>query len=283
MTRKQPRGKSARRRHRLAAACFFLLPFSVSLVSGCRSCERVEAELRARENEVRELKEELHRLEAMNEGFMREQAAKPNASAKVVPEYAAHTFQIKEVVLGRQTGGYDEDDCPGDEGLQIVLEPRDGDGHAIKAPGSLQVTALEIQSQGIKTGLSTWDIPPENLRRTWKSGLLATGYYLHLPWKNWPTASKIRVIARFTLADGRFFEADKDVTIRPTKNRKPDTVLPTPSAEEELPLPEPRKVEPQPEARSLPAEPINQPGTIERTGIWQTAPPAPAELMPPHR
>lgn len=273
---------------RFAACSLFLFPFV--LVSGCRSCERVEAELRARENEVRELKEELARSEAINEGFMREQGMKANSSSKVItPEYAAHTTQIKEVVLGRQTGGYDEDDCPGDEGLQVVLEPRDSDGHAIKAPGALQVSALEIQTQGVKTPLSTWDIPPENLRRTWKSGLLSTGYYIHLPWKNWPSVTKLRVVARFTLADGRFFEADKDVTIRPTKNRKPDAVPPgSPLPDEDLPLPLPRKAEPSSEPESRIPTQIDplQANPVERTGIWQATTPAssgPAQLLPPNR
>lgn len=299
--RKQSKGKSHRPGPRLAACAFFLFPFSFLLVSGCRSCERVESELRARENEVRELKEELHRLEAINQGMLHEQAANANSSAKISPEMGAHTFQIKEVVLGRQTSGYDEDDCPGDEGLQVVVEPRDADGHSLKAPGALQVTALEIQPQGIKTTLSTWDVPPEQLRRTWKSGLLSTGYYVHLAWKSWPSVTKLRVVARFVLADGRVFEADKDVTIRPTKNRKAETTVPLPT--EDLPLPEPRKVEPQalpeaprpagpqlpllPESRAPQAiEPIQGAPMIERTGIWQAAPPpppGPAQILPPSR
>ncbi len=77
----------------------------------------------------------------------------------------------------------------------------------------LVVQALEVDSQGLKKPLSSWMVPEEQLRRNWRSGLLTTGYFVVLPWQNPPTSEKLRVVARFTLADGRLFEADKDVTI----------------------------------------------------------------------
>src|SRR5439155_24466275 len=55
-----------------------------------------------------------------------------------------------------------------------------------------------------------------SLRKTWRSGLLSSGYQVVLPWKAWPSSEKLRVTARFTLVDGRSFEADKDVSIRLT-------------------------------------------------------------------
>src|SRR5207253_9733379 len=106
-------------------------------------------------------------------------------------------------------------------------EPRDGDGHAIEAPGALHVEALEINTEGIKTPISSWDISPDRLRRIWRVGLLSSGYVIVLPWQHWPTSEKVRVVARFTLIDGRVFEADKDVTVRltPQARQKPLPLL----------------------------------------------------------
>src|SRR5207302_8908304 len=125
------------------------------------------------------------------------------------------------------TGGVDEDGCPGDEALEVVVEPRDADGHTIKAPGSVHVEALEISPEGLKVPLSSWDLTPEQVRHTWRSGLLSTGYFIVLPWKNWPSSEKLRVVAQFTLADGRLFEADKDITVRlsPLTRRKTAPLL----------------------------------------------------------
>ncbi len=228
---------------------FFLFP--VLFLAGCRNCDLVEAELRSRESDLRELRADLARAEGENEALMHEVGAlRQGTSSKITPELASQTYTLKQVVLGRGTGGYDEDNCPGDEALQVVLEPRDSDGHSIKAPGALHVEAQEITPEGLKIPLSSWEIPPHQLRRSWRSGLLSTGYVVVLPWQNWPSSEKIRVIARFTLADGRVFEADKDVTIRlaPAAYRKtaplphpldgPGPVLPEPDET----LPPPRKV-----------------------------------------
>jgi hypothetical protein len=217
------------------------------LLAGCRhNSDLVEAELRTKESELREARGDLLRSESFNEALQRElHAAQSNSAAKIPPELSSQIYTLKEIALGRQTGGYDDDDCPGDEALQVVLEPRDTDGHTIKAPGMLRVEALEITSEGLKIPLSAWDVPPDQLRKTWRNGLLATGYYVVLAWKNWPANEKLRVIARFTLADGRLFEADKDVTIRltPAAKRKPANVpsLEVVPVEPETPLPLPQK------------------------------------------
>jgi hypothetical protein len=150
---------------------------------------------------------------------------------------------VREVTLGRQTGGYDVDGCPGDEALQVVLEPRDPDGQAVKAPGSLHVEAMQISAEGLKALLSSWDVSAPDLRRTWKNGLFATGYYVILPWKSAPATSRLRVVARFTSLDGRVFEADKDITIRLPPGAEGKAVptvpgaAPRPISEPELPMP----------------------------------------------
>ena len=184
--------------------------------AGCRNCDLVEAELRTLERDLTELKGELFRSEAHNEALQREMRNLRQGAVKATPEEASQQFTLRQIVLGRGTGGYDKDNCPGDDALQVVLEPRDGDGHAVKASGSLYVEVVEINREGLKTFLSSWDVPPEQLRRTWRSGFLSSGYDVVLPWKAWPNSDKLRVVARFSLADGRTFEADKDVTIRLT-------------------------------------------------------------------
>ena len=146
-----------------------------------------------------------------------------SGSAKILPEQASQVTAIKQINLGRMTGGYDVDHCPGDEAVQVVLEPKDCDGHTIKSPGSLKVGVLEVTHEGIKKPLSCWDVTPEQLRRTWKSGLMGNAYYIVLPWTNWPTTEKLRVVAQLTTEDGRTFEADKDIKIHLTAEteRKP--------------------------------------------------------------
>ncbi len=128
---------------------------------------------------------------------------------------------VRSLTLG-MTGGSDSGSCPGDSALQVTLEPRDCDNHVVKVPGAARIIVLEISSEGTKKPLSEWDVSPEQLRKAWGKRLFGSGYTLILDWKVYPSTTKLRVIAKFLAADGREFEAEKDITIKlvPIDKRK---------------------------------------------------------------
>jgi hypothetical protein len=235
---------------------------SALFLAGCRNCDLVEAELRSRDNELRELRAELDHMGAQRDALERQfGAAHLEGGPHLPPEAAAQVYSLKSIALGRSTGGLNDDKDPGDEALQVLVEPRDSDNHTVKAPGTLTVLAFEVSPEGVKKPLSSWRIPPDQLRRTWRSGLLTTGYSVVLPWKAYPSSEKMRVVAQLVLPDGRLFEADKDVTVHlvPVAFQKggprpcPLEVDEPPPGE--VPLPMPRPVIP---ARTGAAQPPNR-------------------------
>jgi hypothetical protein len=268
----------------------FLLPAALCFIlSGCRhGRDLVEAELRTKDRDLHCIRDELYRSESFNESLRRELCALRGISpSHLTPEGASQTYGVTTVTLGRGTGGYDADGAPGDEALQVVLEPKDPDGHTIKAPGTVEVQALEITKEGLKTPISAWNVSPDQLRRSWKSGLLSTGYSLVLPWQMWPSSEKIRVVVRFKLEDGRLFEADKDVTVRVAPEHKrrmppadgimPPEPIPPPK---EFEAPQPRKLQ-----RSIPGDgwsdmPLSQ-ASAESWHTSAAAPASAAELLRP--
>lgn len=293
------------RRLRRFTLCLLSVALTLLPLAGCRShrTDLLEAELRTLEQDLYHLRSELHRSEACNDALQRELGAvRKGVLVSPLPEQASQTLSLRQIALGRGTGGHDDDDCPGDEGIQIVVEPRDQDNHTIKAPGTLYVQALEITPEGLKQPVSAWEVTPDQLRRKWQSGLLSTGYRVTLPWQSWPCNEKVRVVARFILADGRTFEAEKDITIRPTSpaRRKalpppePGIPLPPRKPDPEESLPPPRKVEPSPgpdlhsaskQAWTNPQ--WKNPPPPDDAGIWQPNKPPPIhtaiQLLPPVR
>lgn len=250
-----------------------LLPLLALAFAGCRTASRtepLEADNRKKEIEIRELRERLDHCESVNNGLMREiygvqgampsgePARMPPVSAKPPADLTAPVAGLKEVTIGRGTGGIDEDKLPGDEAIQVNLEPRDGDNHVIKVPGTVQITVLEVKPGGVKVPIGSWEIPPEKLRPLWKPGFMSSGYSIVLPWQKWPTTNKLRVVVRFILSDGRVFEADKDVTVKPPKMPAPPPMMQHPPhpagpmeehgpALDDQPLPSPRPTGPPPE------------------------------------
>lgn len=128
---------------------------------------------------------------------------------------------IKQIEFGRGTGGVDEDRNNNDELLQVVLEPKDTDGHTVKAPGTLHLQAYEITPEGFKQPLSSWDISAEDLRKSYKSGLFQSGHIIVVPWKAIPTTEKLRLTAQLRLESGQAFEVEKEVKVRLAAGTQP--------------------------------------------------------------
>jgi hypothetical protein len=277
-----------RARRGIGASSLLALACSLFLTAGCRNCDKVEAELRSKDRDLYSLRDELYRSEAFNEALRREVCALRGIStSQITPEAASQTFTITTVTLGRGTGGYNSNGGPGDDAVQVVLEPKDPDGHTIKAPGAVEVLAQEINREGLKTPLCSWTISPDQLRRAWRSGLLSTGYSLILPWKIWPRSEKVRVTAHFKLNDGRLFEADKDVTVKLAPQHKRHMPL----ADGAVPvdtMPPADFVPPSPHKLDGPAPPDgwnDMPLSRAEAGKWHHTAASPlsgaAELLPP--
>jgi hypothetical protein len=258
-------------------ACWLGLVLAVAFGAGCRhnNCDLVEAELRARECDVRELRDELERCTIYNQALQQEVHALRGIPGGPHPTAA---YPVKSLALGRGTGGHSSGSCAGDDGLEVFVEPRDPEGQAIKVPAALLVQAVEINSQGLKRPLSSWEVPPDQLRKSWRSGLMSTGYSVVLPWKVWPTTDKVRVIAQLRLADGRTFEADKDVTVRvPPADRRPALPVETTPTPAPVPAPTPTPTpSPTPQGPMLPS-PADDPPPAS------PPPAAPPRVLPPPR
>ena len=140
-----------------------------ALAAGCKSSGLLEAELRARDEDLRELRAELERTESHNQQLQRElhHAHEVNVGppapdgTPAAPPPSLSPSRLKTLTLGRQTGGLERDGIPGDEALQVVLEPRDCDNHTVKIPGSVQITAMEVTPEGVKKPLSTLQVSAE--------------------------------------------------------------------------------------------------------------------------
>ncbi len=207
-----PHSTSRPRHERSRWGRLVLLGGMVIAVVGCRPHKRydlIESELRTRERELSAAQSELRNTRQLNDAYQRQ------TRGPVVGDEGGLPFQpLKELILGTGTGGADNDSQPGDEALQVVLVPRDEDNSAVKVPATVTILAYEVARSGTKTAIGRWDVSPDQLRKTWRSGLFATGYYVLLQWDQLPSTEKVRLVVRMQTLDGRTFEADKDITVR---------------------------------------------------------------------
>ena len=201
------------------------ISFSLIGLLGCKANTKydgIEAELRTRNRELSETQRALDRSRETNRAYEQSHGAIPGMAH--APQ--GGTCGIREIALARGTGGVDDDAIPGDEYLMVVIVPTDEDKSAVKAAGRATIGAWEYGPDGLKRLIGTWEVSAEQLRSTWKSGLLATGYFVPLQWQQFPTTSKVRVAVRLTSTDGRMFEADRDISVRPMTGALPSPTAP---------------------------------------------------------
>ncbi|MFO0863637.1 MAG: hypothetical protein U0744_03075 [Gemmataceae bacterium] len=127
------------------------------------------------------------------------------------PLETTNTRPTHRIVFGKLTGGLDRDGQPGGQ-LSIVVEPQDHFAKSLRTPGKLQILAINASKRRERTDCDL-ECAEEKLAPLWKQGLLNVGYHLELAWPTPPTADHLRLIARLTAADGRTYEAAKDIRI----------------------------------------------------------------------
>ncbi len=264
---------------RRVAVCGVASLLVLPLVTGCKSNNRydlIEAELRTRERELADTRAALDRSRNLLRAY---EVAQQNNSPPTGPQVGGGGvfMAVKEISIGRGTGGVDDDGLPGDEGLMVVVVPKDEDGSAVKVPARVQMAAWEITPAGLKNPIGSWTVPSDKLRPTWKSGLISSGYFISVPWQTPPSTDRVRIAVRLITTDGRAFEADRDVYVKPPyPPRGGGNVLP-------YPQPAPGGA-PGPAVPTIPTPPGGrQPLFPEMPppGVPSAVPPGTEELPPP--
>jgi len=258
-------------------------------VAGCKSPNhKLESELRSRDNDIDYLKNELYRSKTYNKAMEMELHATRGEVPPGTPyDPLNKVYPLKNITLGRQTGGVDLDGQTGEEALQVIIEPKDAESHVVKVPGSVLIQVIEISTEGLKTPLSTWQVSNDELSKSWRNGLLTTGYALTMQWKLWPNSDKLRVIVHFKLDDGRLFEAEKDFTLKlpPAYLRKaPSVETQTIPPTSTMIIPSPGISNPAPVTSNVPLpNPMREPvyAPVPNTNTAPTPLPAPTPAPTP--
>jgi len=112
------------------------------------------------------------------------------------------------------TGGYNMDGQAGDEGIVIVVRPRDAEGRLIEAPAPVTVVVLDPALSGEAARVARWDFTAEEVAaRCGRSGD-GEGIRLEMVWPaDPPQHDRLHLFVRYRTDDGRALEADREIRI----------------------------------------------------------------------
>lgn len=114
----------------------------------------------------------------------------------------------------RLTGGADLDGKPGDDGLCVLIEPRNRSGDFVPEPARISVALLDPAATGEAARLGRWEVDAEIARQFLQTDSPNRGLLLRLPWPTAvPEGKRLHLFVRYLTADGRKIEADREITI----------------------------------------------------------------------
>jgi len=147
-----------------------------------------------------------------------------NAPIQLAPQLVGPAVgKVERIELNKLLSGpLDADGRPGDEGVLVVVEPRDGAGRLVHAVGQLSVMLRDPQQSGRQAQLGRWDFQPEDLSDHWRKSMLAEGYVFELPWPTEPPRGKqLQLWARLVDDNGQKHLAQLDINTRPHEPTQP--------------------------------------------------------------
>ena len=150
---------------------------------------------------------------------------------------ATSSGEVAAVTLSRLLcGGYDADGLPGDEGVTLLLQPRDAQGQLLDAPGEVAVVVLDPAQGGESARVGRWDFTAAQTTKRLRSIGGSRGMQLNALWPAAPPShGKLHVFVRYTTADGKRFETDQPIEVALAGERSPRWVPTDPRVESPAP------------------------------------------------
>lgn len=138
---------------------------------------------------------------------------------------------VAAIVLNqRLTGGCDFDGQPGDDGITVVIEPRDASGRYVAMPGEVSVVVSDPQKPAAHARWARWDFDAADAAGKMRQSLLGKGIHLELPWPaERPTSRTMRVDVSYIGPDGRRLRAAREVFLE-SPSDKAERVIGAPVA-----------------------------------------------------
>lgn len=193
----------------------------------------------------------------------------------------------------KRTIAYDDDGQPGDDGIRLVIEPRNDRSQILAAPARVSIVLMDPMQRGSAARLERWDFDAEQAAAAYNKTSGSEGLHFELPWTNaLPRNSQLHLFVRYYTDDQRTLETNREIEIRPRpyQDRRFAQSGTVPFGHPAPPQPTTRR-SPQngpyapPTARLLPPEFQTRPAPLDPRYATQQptlAPPsAPAEAAPP--
>ena len=135
---------------------------------------------------------------------------------KIKPADLEKIFCPETLEIGRLSGGYDNDDRPGDDGVVVYLQPKDRAGDVLKVAGEIRIQLYDLAAPAARNLIGEYVIPIDQARELWYGKLMTLHYTVRCPWLHGPPEHpEITIQATFVdYLTQRVISAQRTCTVR---------------------------------------------------------------------
>jgi hypothetical protein len=130
--------------------------------------------------------------------------------------------RVTKIVLNRRlTGGYNSDHRLGDEGVIVVIEPRNHDDRLVPLAGDVAIVAIDPALKSDEGRVARWDLSAAEIQKQLHNTGEGEGISLELPWPGEPPAhERLVLFVRCTTSEGELHEASQPILIDLAKDAR---------------------------------------------------------------
>lgn len=124
---------------------------------------------------------------------------------------------ITEVVINKSVSqGKNSDGRPGDDGIELLIQPKAADGSVVDEAGNLTITLIDPAADQGERQLGKWSFLKEEASLFFAEDEFDNrGILLDLKWEMIPINKRLTVYVRFETSDDRVMETTSDIFIDP--------------------------------------------------------------------
>ena len=119
------------------------------------------------------------------------------------------------VINKRMTGGLDRDREGGDEGILVIVEPRDEQGNLVHTPGAVSVVLMDPSQTGEASRVARWDFQANEFHQHFKKSVFGEGLQYELKWPDGQPANRdLMLFVRYISPEGAKLTSETPMAIR---------------------------------------------------------------------
>ncbi|MBL8877651.1 MAG: hypothetical protein JNG88_00905 [Phycisphaerales bacterium] len=166
------------------------------MIAGCQPSNQADPQIEIAR--LRETVAEKEREIEARSATITELQTRVAAAVGLDQKRLSYLFVPDRVVIDSLSGGIDEDDKPGDEGVVVYVKPIDRHGDALKAAGEIHVQLFDLANPPEQSLVGELRMPVEKAADFWYGQFLTSHYTLKCPWKSgFPAHNEITIRVTF--------------------------------------------------------------------------------------